>query len=254
MRRLAISTVFSLITSYGYGQATISDSQTTTGSGVAGSFTINLPATVNAGDILLVHAAVDTGPTNPTWPGGWTGLGSGFSEGVVRLWRGWREADGTEDGGTVVLTSGTSTEEFAAIAYAISGADDPDTNPPENGTNAEGLPGTNADCVTVTPAAGSKEYLWIAPAAIDAGPSVTGYPTNMPDNRANVDNGAAIGLAIATATTTAASIDPDAFAHGNGQWTCRATAIHPAAAAAGGVGHLGGAHLGRAHTGGAHIP
>jgi len=121
------------------------------------SHAVNLPASIAAGDLLLVILA--GGGTNALQfnaLGGWSEL---LDENVTfgaHVW--YREADGAE-GATVTFTS-TASSRSAAISYRISGAEDPATQAPEIssvGTGTSNAPNPN----TVTPTGGAKDYLWI---------------------------------------------------------------------------------------------
>jgi len=116
----------------------------------AGLATLTYPATVNAGDTLILISNVNYG--SYVQETGWTqaaiDLLSGTSFGVVQ----YKIADGSEGGTTFT----PMTTHFGSVIIAVAG---PCSIPYAN----VDAPGT-ADVPTpptLTPAAGSREYLWI---------------------------------------------------------------------------------------------
>ena len=115
------------------------------------------PASLVTGRTLLCFFR-SAGATAISWPTGWTeiaesNVGSGSDYQAIA----WREVDGTETGSFIVTHAN---EKSVACVYQISGAADPDTDPPEASTpaNAEGA----IDSPDFTPAGGSKDYLWFS--------------------------------------------------------------------------------------------
>jgi len=90
---------------------------------------INLPASIVAGELLLIITAKGTPAQSTTFNAlaGWTEvIDEAVSLGMT-IWA--READATE-GATVTMTSAAAVRS-ASIAYRISGAEDPATQLPE---------------------------------------------------------------------------------------------------------------------------
>lgn len=84
------------------------------------------PATVDAGDILILQTAWEGTTSSPSPPGDWTILGSspydvGTSSVVARHWVYGKIAAGTEDGATVALGSPAVTTQRAARIFSFAG-------------------------------------------------------------------------------------------------------------------------------------
>jgi hypothetical protein len=90
-----------------------------------GALSPTCPATVAAGDILILQAAYEGTTTAPVDPGGWTPLFSAQSVGVAsvvaRHWVYGKIADGSEDGAAVALGTPAVTTQRAARIYSFSG-------------------------------------------------------------------------------------------------------------------------------------
>ena len=92
---------------------------------------VTLPATINAGDMILVILTVDsTGAL--TWPGGWTAVTNyNAASSGARHEAQYKFADGSEGGTTITVTS-ASAEKSSARIHIITGADT--VAPPEAAT------------------------------------------------------------------------------------------------------------------------
>jgi hypothetical protein len=140
---------------------------------------------------------------------------------------------------TLVASGVTRT---AAIAYLISGAENPATQAPQVGTTASGS-STTPDPPTTTPTGGAKDYLWIA-ACTRAGEEAdddtwaTASPTNFlpnpPLQKACGIAGTNLGGIVAAASfgSNAASMNPATFTIATGAWRAQTIAVHPAPPAA----------------------
>lgn len=86
----------------------------------ASSFDTTIPADVEAGDLLILHAALDADRT-VTDPSGWTLLQSIAASGGIRVW--WRIAEAGDAGDTVTVsfTGGTTTIGSAIAAFVSRG-------------------------------------------------------------------------------------------------------------------------------------
>src|SRR4030043_579774 len=82
---------------------------------------VNMPATVGAGDLLIVVFTND-GNATVTTPDGWSSLASDANDSAVRLSVCYRTAAGTE-GGAVGDFVTSAAEQAAAQAYRIKGVD-----------------------------------------------------------------------------------------------------------------------------------
>lgn len=82
------------------------------------------PATVDAGDILILFLAYEGTTTAPSPPGSWTLLAGPHNVGtasVARVWMYGKIADGTEDGATNACGTPAVTTQRAARIYSFSG-------------------------------------------------------------------------------------------------------------------------------------
>jgi hypothetical protein len=137
---------------------------------------------------------------------------------------------------TLVASAVTRT---AAIAYLISGAEDPATQAPQVGTTSSGS-SVSPDPPTTTPTGGAKDYLWIAAltrageeadddtwcTAAPATPSAFGSLLQKACGVAGTNLGGIV--ATATLESNAASMDPGVFTIATGAWRAQTIAVHPA--------------------------
>ena len=139
------------------------------------SHTVTLPGSMTSGDTALM--AVGHGGTSTQSPSatGWTSLFDGYRSVGPGIFGMWRELDGTEGANVTVTTSASI--QSAHNVWEISGADDPDTNPPEAGTVANGSSST-PDPPSLTAGGGSDDYLWFALCCFLDDNELTGAPTN----------------------------------------------------------------------------
>jgi len=209
------------------------ESATTT---AGSSHVINLPASIVAGNFLVLIFARGSGTGSISALTGWTEmLDEAIARGITIL---YRVADGTE-GATITLTMTGSTNKSATIVYQISGAIDPATQPPQLSTAATGT-STAPDATTCTPTGGAKNYLWISFFSL-AGEEAyddtwcNSAPTNysgLLQKTAGVA-GRNVGVELATAhrELDAASEDAGAFnVDVSFAWRAYTMAIHPASA------------------------
>lgn len=197
------------------------------------SHSVALPATVNAGDVLVVATAWD-GPPTITWDnstaGTWTAQANQARSTYCRLVVYSKIADGTEGGKTLTLTSSAS-EQMAARVFRISGAH----GDVEAASYAPGSNSASADPPSLTPAWGEADTLWLAVSAIDGAITATAAPTDYTDLTS--DASSAFGLAtLATARRDqrAASENPAGFTlSGSTPWAAATIAVRPAAGGGG---------------------
>lgn len=230
----------------GSGFPQVADITQTTTQTDGTTFTVNLPATVNSGDLLLllVSASAMAASANGTATN-WTQLRVQENNTNYASYLLGKVADGTEDGGTVVVDfAGQNGSSFAAQVIRITAntwrnsgtlANDVEINSTNNNSGGIDPPALNPTNWDV------ENTLWIAAGTfgqIDAS-LVTGAPANY-TNFLNTAAGAPQNCAVITARRelAAASEDPGAFTEtigaGNiGQWTI---AIRPAAGGGGGGG------------------
>lgn len=207
----------------------IAGSAITEGSGTASPVAINLPASISAGDLLIAIISLGTN-TSAAFPAGWNELENDIPD-VDTVIIGWREADGGE-GSTFDLTVGASAK-AAAVVYRITGAEDPDTQPPEITTAATGA-SDQIDPPSISPTGGSKDYLFLAVGiAATAAAAFGSWPSGYTEGQADADSTGGVSSSRAAVYAagrklTASSEDPGAIAIGAGRtWVAYTIAVHP---------------------------
>lgn len=167
------------------------------------SHAVNLPASIQAGDLLLVVFRAGSTAT-ASIPGDWSLLGSRNSTGVTYVW--WKEATGSE-GATVTVTSDSSIR-AAAISYRISNW---------SGTPEIAFTGSNTNNPpSLSPSWGEADTLWIAGLTNRrSDSSVTGAPSDY-SNLITISQTSSTltsrsRVSTASRSFTAASNDPEAF-------------------------------------------
>jgi hypothetical protein len=170
------------------------------------SHTITLPATITAGQVILVVASIDGNPSTisftNTGTGSWSSLYSTTGTNIARAAQ-WKVADGTEDGLTITLNLGV-TQQAAWQIYLISATEG----------NVEVVAGGAASSTNVTfnalsPSWGAADTLWIEVIHHANGPTVSSYSTNYADGAQTLATGADItGIATATRTANTATETP----------------------------------------------
>jgi hypothetical protein len=170
------------------------------------SVAVTIPGTFAAGDLLLIHHAVEDGAAVAT-PAGWVKRYAGTNLPSSVFFYRW--ADGSE-GGTVTVTS-TGTTAYAYWSARVVGAD-PAKNP-EAGTVVE-VTTANPNPPSLTPSWGSEKTLWLVALAAQGTRTVSAYPANYTGNQSEVTSGTTATdarSAIATRELQAASEDPGTF-------------------------------------------
>lgn len=190
------------------------------------SSTVTLPASVAAGDLLVVLLASDllTAPAF-TFPAGWTKLAD-----VADTAHTGCIAYAIAAGGETSIAVTHTTERTNQIAWRIPAAEWHGTTVPEIGTIATGNSSV-PNPTGVTPSWGSAATLWLAACAWDDStlPTLTSYPTNYTDAQANsVAGSSAARVAGAWRTLTATSEDPGNFVlTGKETWQAWTVAVRP---------------------------
>ena len=197
--------------------------------------TIDLPAGIASGDLIIVFLAQD-GAATATWPSPWVELVDENAGTAANLHVAYLIASGGE---TTVAPTMSFAERSQHLAIRISAASWHGTTPPEV---AAAVAGTSAapNSGSLTPSWGSVDTLWITTFGIDQPASsgnpvtfpVTGWPTNYTDN--NLSNGesdnSTAGIALATRNLATATQDPGAFTTtGSDDWVASTIAVRPAA-------------------------
>lgn len=173
---------------------TVRSTAVTNGSTASATPVINLPATVVAGDFLVVVIRADNEEAY-TWPAGWnvmSPLPDTSDASDDQIGGRYKVADGSE-GGTTIQLSRTQSNKFSAVAYAIAGATNIEAGGLATGTS------TAPDPLTFTPSGGSQDYLWLSIGTWEG--EQTSPPTATPTNYTN-KIGANSGTAGAVTTNT----------------------------------------------------
>ncbi len=190
--------------------------------------TVNLPAGISNGDLLIVGFCLDGDGGAMTWPAGWTELYNVLGpSSVPNLQARFRRADGTE-GATITVTS-TNSEKSASVSYRITGHHT--VTDPESAT--AGGTTANPDPPVLNPAGwGTEDTLWIVLYGWDGGRINDAYPASYTLSQVTDRNNAAdgCGLAIAGQNINAASENPGTGTiNTSDQWVASTLAIRPAA-------------------------
>lgn len=172
------------------------------------SHTITMPATINAGDLLLVIFSSDGQPTC-TAPSDWN-KGGQATDGALQVtgaWF-WKYAAG---GDTCTITT-SSSEQSSHVSFDISGSSTP------TGTSATGSSTNSAP-----PAfnSGETSTLWIVTRSGDS----TTVATAAPANYGNLQTQAAAGTSGASSNTAERTVStnsetPGTFTSNSEQWVC----------------------------------
>lgn len=175
-----------------------------------------MPATVDAGDLLLCHIALETanlGVPTPGTPTGWTLLDSDETNSAKDAWTGWfaKVADGTEDGGTVDFASSVNAVAAAQVHRVTSWFG--------SLTGVEIGISSNAAVSTPNPPSltaswGSADNLWFVSCGsyTNLG-TVSSYPSTFTNGVQTLGGDTTDGAAIATAWLESATdtLDPGTF-------------------------------------------
>lgn len=169
---------------------TVTATAVTNGTTASATPSILLPATVNVGDILIAMIRADNEEAY-TWPAGWNALVSDVSDAADdQTGCRWKLADGTEDGTSISL-SRTQSNKFAALSYAIGGADHIEVSSLAIGSSTAPNP------PSFSPSGGLQDYLFLWMGGWQG--EQTSPPTGNPTNYTN-PIGANSGTAGATST------------------------------------------------------
>jgi hypothetical protein len=188
------------------------------------SHTVNLPASIAAGDLLIVFFGYYTGTVST--PGGWETMGTENNGTSVYQAIFYKTASGSE-GSTLTVTTGSSTKS-SHVSYRISGW----TGTPEKGSVATGTDSA-PNPPSLTPSWGSAETLWIVNET-NRNNSFSTYPTNYSSNQVrggNTSTTSATETSAATREVTASSENPGAYGLSTSRyWLAQTVAIQPAPA------------------------
>ena len=202
---------------------------TNQGSSNGTSHTINLPASISAGDLLLVFLSVDSGSETATWPdANWIKVFETNGGTVVTSSLVYRIATGSEGASITVTTAGSEYSDH--VSWKINAAAWHGTTPPEATTSDVNSSSPNAPSHTAS--WGSDDNLWIAGILYNDGRTTcSAYP--LPDNNLNQQDGSpgGVGVAVCSDELTNATLDPSTFTISSGEDLVVFTAaVRPAAA------------------------
>lgn len=194
------------------------------------SHNVVMPATVNAGDLLIILFSTDGNPThtrNNTLAQSFDFLFTGNNGSTNKITAWWKIADGTEGGATATFT--TTSEMSCYQVYRISGH----SGMPPMVSQAVTGSSTAPNSPSLTVPWGSADNLWLTVFGADANTADTGsfaYPTNYTTNGIydEANNSAGCGLGSSYRTNAAATEDAGAFTmNASEQWVAFAIAVAP---------------------------
>lgn len=203
---------------------TVATTNTSSETSQTTSHDVSLPASITAGDLLMIFFNTQENPTITT-PTGWTLLKTlDASGGTARLATFYKTATGSE-GATVVITTSTSWRSTHATMRISGWSGTPGVSSGATGDSGQ------ADPDNLTPSGGAKDYLWIAFAGSNnaSGGEFTSAPTNYSNFLAQATSGTAVG--VASRQLNASSENPGTFGGTLGRWGAATIAISPEAAA-----------------------
>ena len=228
---LALVLSFSLVTTVPVLAAPVVASVTETAFGTnTTNHNVNMPATVNAGDLLIVLFTND-GSATVTTPTGWASLASTARGIAVRLSVYYKIAVGTE-GGTMVDFVTSTSEQAAAQVYRITNWHG--TTPPEISTAATNR-NKSPNPAALSPSWDMEDTLWLAVAGQDRGgqSGTTAYPDYYTDGTSTLSSSEeteSCRTHSARRVLAAASENPSPFTiPAAEQWVAFTIAIRPAA-------------------------
>jgi hypothetical protein len=197
--------------------------------------TINLPATVRAGDTIFVFIQVTVAGAI-TWPDAtWNELFDNSTAAYDDQIAGaWKKATGSESGTTISIT--TASGKFVAISIAVQDATDPTLTAPTLGTIATGS-ATEPDPGNCNPGS-AKDYLWWTFYGMEGEQTgITAYPTNFTLNQSGIVTTGTAGAVTTNCTAASAARQFNAASLDVGVWDVTGTlddwaaytiAFHPA--------------------------
>jgi len=128
---------------------------------------VSMPATVDAGDLLIVIISIKDSASNTfTTPSGWTAIANDDNAPFVHQGIFAKDADGTEDSTTVNFAT-SSAATGCAQCYRISGWGGTLASDLEAGTYGP-HGGTAPNPPSLTPTGGAKDYLWMGDTSLRA--------------------------------------------------------------------------------------
>ena len=204
----------------------VQTTNTTGGNSAATNKACNLPASIAAGDLLLLiirSAGTGGNVDTHTTPQGWSDLvknnlddGSDDTTSIF-----YKQAAGDE--GASVTVNGTASLKFASLSWRISGHENPALQAPEISTAATGT-STTPQPNAISPAGGAKDFLFLWIGGWEG--EQTSPPASNPTDYTSNIIGANSGVGGATATNcrcASASRQANVTTETPGSWTISAS-------------------------------
>lgn len=205
------------------GPVVLSLTQSNNNTGVLNNIPIAMPATVAAGDLLLM-AVMKEGAGAGTTPAGWTFLNGSNTSLSANFSLYYINAAGTEGGTTVNITS-VGTLPFTAHVFRIQAGTWSSTPQANNATGNS----VNPDPPNVTAAWGAYDNLWLALAGIELGNNtVSVYPLAVGQTITANTTGSAANNSLASCreTNALATLNPGTYTLGSsGRWVAMTVVV-----------------------------
>lgn len=187
------------------------------------SHTINLPANIASGNLLIILFKCRAS-TTISWPAGWTEIFQDDGGRTQKLGACYKVAEGNEGATALITTSGNVRS--AHISYRITNY----SGAPEAGTVSDAT-GSTPNPPSLSPSWGQADSLWLAICGWSRATSATlsSYPSNYTDGH-NYYNSSTSGCGIASAQRelNASSEDPGTFGlSASAIWLANTIAIKP---------------------------
>ena len=184
---------------------------------------VSMPATVNAGELLLMIITFHATQGSVTTPSGWTASGAiGLANTFTKA------ASGSEGGTTVNVVTGNSVKAAAQTYRITRWFGNAGTNGVVVTTNS-GAPGTGADPSNNTPG-WTDRTLWLAAVGVTGNPTFSVDPTNYANLNSTGDGASTCLVRSLRRTLYATSENPSTFTwSGSQSWAVFTIAVRPPA-------------------------
>ncbi len=193
------------------------------GGGSSSSHNVNLPASISAGDLLLLFITLGGNDTISSAPSDFSllqNVASGSTASDRRLFTYWKTATGSE-GSTVAVGLGSS-QSLSANSYRITGW----SGTPEMPTGASGT-SANPDPPASTPSWGGGSTLWVAAFGGRAA-SVSAFPSGYSGGISELGGSNRV-TGSAYIRTSATTENPGTFTmNASDTWAAGTVAVQPA--------------------------
>lgn len=188
------------------------------------SHAVAMPASVNAGDLLVVGAMISA-ETYTITASGFTSIGSSGRNSAIKVQYFYKIGSGTEGGTTVDFVTSSAVRMVAQV-FRIQAASFHASAP--EGQFANGNSNTPAPPI-LSPSWGSASTLWLIGAGINGTGSISSYPTANNNNAQAGTGGATRVIASCTDSAVTGSLNPGTFGIGSAlDWVAATIGIRPA--------------------------